>query len=75
MPDLKIRQQLWNDLEAAAAKHGEQPERLATKALQEFLARLADEDLLARSQRAARRSKLPIGETEAAIRRHRARKS
>jgi len=74
MPDLKIRQQLWNDLKAAAAREGQPPESLATKALQEFLARLADEDLIARSQRAARRSNLPIGETEAAIRRHRARK-
>jgi hypothetical protein len=74
MPDLRIRQQLWNDLRAAAAKQGEQPESLATKALQEFLDRLADEDLIARSQHAACRSKLRIADTEQAIRRHRARK-
>jgi hypothetical protein len=74
MPDLKIRQQLWNDLQAAAARQGQPPESLVTKALQEFLDRLADEDLIARSQRAARRSKLPIAETERAIRRRRARK-
>jgi hypothetical protein len=74
MPDLKIRQQLWNDLQAAAARQGEQPESLAIKALREFLDRLADDNLIARSQRAARRSKLRIADTEQAIRRHRARK-
>ena len=74
MPDLRIRQGLWNDLQAAAARHGEPPESLANKALQEFLDRLADGELIARSQRAARRSKLRIGDTEQAIRRHRARK-
>ena len=74
MPDLKIRQQLWNDLKAAAARQGQPPESLATKALQEFLDRLADEDLIARSLRSAHRSKLPIGDTEQAIRRYRARK-
>jgi uncharacterized protein len=74
MPDLKIRQALWNDLQAAAAKQGEQPESLASKALKEFLDRLADDDLIARSQRAARRAKLRIGEAEQAIRRHRSRK-
>ena len=74
MPDLKIRQALWNDLQAAAAKQGKPPESLASKALQEFLNRQADDDLIARSQLAARRAKLRIGETEQTIRRHRARK-
>jgi hypothetical protein len=74
MPALKIRQDLWNDLQAAAAKKGEPAESLVNKALQEFLNRVADEELIARSQGAARRAKLRIGDTELAIRRQRARK-
>lgn len=74
MPDLKIRQQLWNDLEAAAAKQGQQPELLAAKALEDYLRHLAEEEFIAESQRAARRSKLRIADTEEVVRRHRARK-
>jgi hypothetical protein len=74
MPDLRIRQRLWDDLQAAATRQGKPPESLATEALREFLDRLADDELIARSQHAARRSKIRISETEQAIRRHRAQK-
>jgi hypothetical protein len=40
-------------------------------ALDEYLRRLADEELLARSQRAARRAPLALAETESAIRKYR----
>lgn len=71
MPNLKIRQQLWNDLQAAAARQGKHPESLAVTALEQFLKYMADEEFLAESQRAARRSKLRPADTEQAIRRHR----
>lgn len=71
MPEVKIRQRVWKHLVAAAEKHRQTPERLANQALSEFLGRMADEELLAQSGIAARRSPLRVKETEEAIRRFR----
>jgi hypothetical protein len=74
MPELKIRPELWKDLQAAADRQGDSPHVLALKILRDFVKQLAENEFIAASQRAARRSKLRIAETEQAIRRHRARK-
>jgi len=74
MPDVKIRQVLWNGLKTAAAKQGQPPEALANRALKEFLKRLADEDLIDQSRRAAQRAPLRVRGTEQAIRTYRERK-
>jgi hypothetical protein len=58
----------------AAEKQRQKPETLANQALEDFLQRMADEELLARSTRAARRSTLRAVDTEAAIRRYRRKK-
>lgn len=71
MPAVKIQQGLWNDLLSIAEKQRRRPETLANEALRDFLQRTADVELLSRSAAAARRSPLPIAETEKAIRRHR----
>jgi hypothetical protein len=74
MPAVKIRQGLWKDLVAAAQKQRRKPETLANQALQDYLQRMTDKDLLSRSAQAARRSPLRTGETEDAIRRYRRKK-
>jgi hypothetical protein len=68
MPAVRIRQGLWNDLVSAAEKQRRKPETLANEALQDFLQRISDEELLASSGRAARSSPLRSGDAEAAIR-------
>jgi hypothetical protein len=71
MPAVKIRQGLWKDLVTAAEKQRQKPETLANQALQDFLQRMADEELLARSAAAARRAPLRMADSEEAIRRYR----
>jgi hypothetical protein len=71
MPEVKIRQGIWKELVAAAERHRQKPEALANQVLRDFLQRMADEELLARSASAARRSPLRIRDTEEVIRRHR----
>jgi hypothetical protein len=75
MPSVDIRKGVWNELVSAAEKRRQKPEALANEALKDFLARMADEDLLDRSSRAARRAPLRTAETEVAIRRYRSTKS
>lgn len=74
MPDLKVQQQVWDEIRTAAAKQGQRPESLANRALKEYLQRLADEELIAESQREARRAPLKVRDTERAIREHRAKR-
>jgi hypothetical protein len=48
MPAVQIRQGFWNDLVIAAETKRRKPETLANQALQDFLQRTADEELLSR---------------------------
>ena len=73
MPEVQINGLLWQDLMAAARNRPRAARNLLEKAVREFLERAADEDLLARTAREARRAKFKIEETEEIIRRHRAR--
>jgi hypothetical protein len=74
MPEVRIKQSVWNSIRSAALKQGRKPEALANRALREFLQRLEDEELIARSQKAARKSAFPLAETENVIRQYRQRK-
>jgi hypothetical protein len=71
LPQILIREKLWHDLVVVARKRRQRAEALAESALLEYLQRLADEDLLRRSERAGRRAKFPIGDTEQVIRKWR----
>jgi hypothetical protein len=73
MPAVEIRPGVWKGLVDAAEKRRRRPEALANDALQEFVERLADEELISRSAASARRSGLRMQNSEQAIRRYRRR--
>ncbi|MBI3411634.1 MAG: hypothetical protein HY040_25170 [Planctomycetes bacterium] len=61
----------WKKLVALAKRQQKKPERLAERALREFLARIADEDLLDKSKRAAQRHGKTLREIDEAIKQRR----
>ncbi|HEV3023211.1 MAG TPA: hypothetical protein VGX76_12125 [Pirellulales bacterium] len=56
MAELTIRKQLWKRFTAAAQKQRQKPETVAERLLRDYVARVADEELLTRSASAARRA-------------------
>ena len=68
MAELVIRERLWQELVAVARQRRQRAQELAERVLRDYVKRVADEELLARSERAARRAKFPIGKTEEIIR-------
>jgi predicted transcriptional regulator len=75
MAELTIQASLWKKLVRLAQEKRRKPEAIATKALRDYLERQANEELLARSERAARKTQFDIEETEDLIRRYRRKKS
>jgi hypothetical protein len=71
---ITIGDRLWEGLVEAGRRKRKKPESLAAEAVEDFLQRLADEELLRRSAREARRSPLSMAEAEKAIRNYRRRK-
>lgn len=71
MAELTVRESLWKEFVHVGKKMGKKPETLAERAMRDFLERLADEELLARSERAARKARFDIRKTEAIIRDYR----
>jgi hypothetical protein len=71
LPEIMIRERLWKDLLAVARRRRQRAEALAEHALSEYLQRLADEELLTESERAARQTRFPIRQTEAIVRKWR----
>ena len=57
MAEVTITENLWHDLLRVARRHRRKPQAVAEEALRDFLRREADEQLLAQSQSAARRSR------------------
>jgi hypothetical protein len=49
--EVKIPENLWQDFVAMARQQRAKPEALAEKVLRDYLQRVADEDLLAHSER------------------------
>ena len=71
MAEVKIRDGLWQDFIVVARKQQKTPEALAQRVLREYLQQVADEELLARSEKNARQSRFSIGQTEEVIRKYR----
>lgn len=71
MPTLTVAESLWSELESTARRRQLSAQKLADLALREYLRRVADEELLASSERAARRAPLAASQSEGAVRRHR----
>jgi hypothetical protein len=68
MASVIIREKLWKDFVAVARQKKRKAERLAEGVLRDYVQRVADEDLLLRSEQAARRAKFPVDQTEDVIR-------
>lgn len=75
MAQLTIPEKLWRQFATVAQQRQQKPARLAEKLLRDYLQRLADEDLLVRSERAARGQPFRIDEAEELVRQHRRRKA
>ncbi|MDQ3812498.1 MAG: hypothetical protein M3347_00950 [Armatimonadota bacterium] len=71
MAEMTIQESLWDDLVVIAKQRRQQPQELVQQVLREYIQRLADEDLLDRSARAARCAKFHMRDTEAILRQHR----
>jgi hypothetical protein len=69
--EIVIKEKVWQELAQVARRRRKKPQDLAHTALVEFLKRQADEDLLARSSRAAQKTAFSISDTEEVIRQHR----
>ncbi len=71
MAEVIIRERIWQDFMAVARQKRRKAEKLAERVLRDYVQRAADEELLQRSEQAARRAKFPIDKTEEIIRRAR----
>jgi hypothetical protein len=68
---LSIREKVWKDFVNLAHQRNRKPDALAEQVLRDYVQRAADEELLARSARAARRAKFQMAETEEMVKRFR----
>jgi hypothetical protein len=73
MAELKIQESLWDDFVAVAERQRVGPHELAAQVLRDYIQRVSDEELLARSEGAARRSGIRAADAEEIVRRHRRR--
>jgi len=73
MAELEIQERLWNDFAAVARRRETPPQALVEELLRDFIQRASDDELLARSQRAARRARFRMADTEELVRRYRRR--
>jgi hypothetical protein len=75
MVELEIQDALWDDLVAVAQRRRTHPRALAEEVLRDFIQQTADEELLARSERAARRGRFRMEDTEDVVRKYRRRRA
>lgn len=75
MAELTIHESLWGDFVALAERQKVPPDALAERVLRDYIQRAADEELLAGSERAARRARFRLADTEQIIREHRRRRA
>jgi len=68
MAEVIIRERLWRDFAAVARQERRNAEELAAQVLRDYVQQVADEELLQRSELAARRARFPIDKTEQIIR-------
>jgi hypothetical protein len=67
MPELAIRQKLWDEFRLVAERQNRRPEALAQQVLREYVKRCSDEELIARSSELACRAPFALKETEEVI--------
>ncbi len=68
MPEVMIRDNVWRQFVAVANKKHQPPEALAQRVLRDYVQRVSDEELLARSAGAARRAPFSIRDSEEVLR-------
>jgi hypothetical protein len=68
LAEVVIQEELWKELVALARRRRQKVESLAEQALRDYVQRAADEELLERSQRAAKATEFRISETEEILR-------
>ncbi len=73
MAEVLIRDSVWDEFVAIAHKRRQAPQALAQRVLREYVSRMNDEELMARSARAARRSAFSMGQSEKIVRNYRRR--
>jgi len=73
MVELEVQEALWSDFAAAAKRHGTPPQTLVEQLLRDFIQRTSDEELLARSEQAARRARFRMADAEEVVRQYRRR--
>ena len=71
MPELSIRQDVWDDFVSIAEKQQVKPQTLANRLLRAYVRQFSDEELLQRSAATGRRAPFRIVDTEEIIRRYR----
>ena len=73
MPEVMIRENVWREFVVVAQKKRQTPEALAQRVLRDYVQRVGDEELLARSARAAQRAPFSIRDSENVVREFRRR--
>jgi hypothetical protein len=68
MPEITIREDLWNDIKSIARRKRESPSEFAQSVLEDYLQMLADDDLLERSRRSAQALNLRTRDAESLVR-------
>jgi hypothetical protein len=71
MVEVHLGEDLWKHFVAVARKDRKKPERLAERLLRDYLSRKADEELLVRSERIARRKGVTIPKAEGSVKERR----
>lgn len=71
MQQIAVEPRLWSDIVTIADRKHQRPDAIIRQALREYLQRAADEELLIRSERAARRAPYRASQAEEIVRRHR----
>lgn len=72
---VSIRDALWKEFSQVALLRRKNPQRLAERLLAEALQRLADDELMGRTEQAFRRSKVKLKDVEELIRHYRREKA
>ena len=75
MAELTVQEGIWQRLVSLAHQQRRKPEALAERILRDYLQRVADEELLEETSRAASKAKFRIVDTEKLIKQHRREKA
>jgi hypothetical protein len=71
LAEIVIQETLWKNFVALARRRRQNAQALVEQVLRDYVQQVGDEELLARSARAARRAKFGVQETEEIVKRFR----